>query len=444
MLTAIESGEIMKKAVVLILLLAAVLAWLYVEWSTESKTNSINQVSFQTDSDDTDLKQEDQNMPTNNAPVAALNKTANTVAKNQSKPAGKRTFMAIYRDIKLAEDCSPFYRNHHQTLGKHNHLEAFNKSQQYISGQQAPPNQTQALEDFVQQCLTLKSAVFFRASIDAEFPEYKFAYPVLVELRKEWYNSQAETPAEKHLEKVTKLSKQWQQSLKELLQISSGDFFYSKEDRDSLENSAVQIQQQIDVIYQQTDQADWNEINKLQQQIKALSEQKNQRLPVDQEQRLSALDAFNQLTYYMKQAMNDGFPASFMALVETMEMTEQFHFKVASADYHPYSTSVIKLIPEYTPPSMHIFAYAKTQDQQVFNLLVEPASQLLLCYMGADCSAESAWVRQYCLGNKHRVSTFPDACGKSLLDFYTDDYLTPNLWLDVSELFDKMVSYYEL
>ncbi|VAW45250.1 hypothetical protein MNBD_GAMMA02-1630 [hydrothermal vent metagenome] len=433
----------MKKVIVLVLMLVAALAWLYFERSTDSKKTSINQITFQQTNQNNLAKTPKQNADEHRLAVEALIKSQNITPKNPLMPGGERNFMAIYRDINLAKDCSPFYRNHHQTLGKYNHLEAFNISLQYKSSQQAPPNQVQALEDFVQQCLTLKSAVFFRASIDTEFPEYKFAHPVLVELRKEWHNSQPETPAEKHLDKVTKLSKQWQQSLEELLQISSGDFFYSKEERDSLEKSALQIQQQIDVIYQQTDQADWNEINKLQQQIKALSEQKNQRLPVDEEQRLSALDAFNQLTYYMEQAMYDGFPASFVTLIENLEMADHFQLKVASADYYPYSNDVIKLIPEYTPPSQHLFAYAKTQDQQVFNLLIEPASQLMLCYMGADCSAESAWVRQYCLGNKHRVSTFPDACGKSLLDFYTDDYLTPNLWLDVSELFDKMVSYYE-
>ena len=435
----------MKKVLGLIFIVACLVLWLYAAWQPEPKTSRINQVSLQPVNQDTEAKAKQ----TQNAePEPVKNTEPLSPSADNNLPlesGGERTFMAIYRDIKLAEDCSNFYRNHHGTQGNYDYLAVLQQAREYqFQTDQAPPaTQVQALENWVQQCLNLKAAVFFRADINQAFPDYQFAYPVLVELRKEWRQTQPQSAAEKHLAKTFQVSEKWRQSLNRLLQISRGDFFYTKGERETLKLSVTQLQRQTAAMYQLADQANRHEIDLLHQQISALQEQMNQRLPVDEVQRAEAIDTFNQLTYYMEQAMYDGFPESFVLAVKTLESTPQFDLRVAHNEYRPYQDEVEELITEYTPPSQHLFSYAKTQDHAIFDLLIEPASHLMLCYMGADCSAESEWVRYYCLGNDYHETTYPSACGKSLLDFYTDDYLSPNLWQDVSQLFDKMVYYYE-
>ena len=78
-----------------------------------------------------------------------------------------------------------------------------------------------------------------------------------------------------------------------------------------------------------------------------------------------------------------------------------------------------------------------------YNLLIEPASILYLCYLGDDCDVGSSHVNKYCLGTGiFHNDLYPDACGKSLVDFFSEDYLTRNQWTDVSHLFDLMVEMY--
>lgn len=358
--------------------------------------------------------------------------------------AKDRSFMAIYRDLILAESCSSYYISQHQSKGQYDYRNIFNQVANYQRGTDggAPAIQIEALERFYDRCRDLKAAVFHRANINETFPAYQFAYPVIVELRKEWRQSKPVTTNEKRLAAAINSRQQWERITRKLSQVSMGEFALSTEERTAIEQQITALSDELTQLYIRTDQVDQTQVNELDQQISTLNERKNQRLPADQAQRTELLLEFFRISQDLEHHLYLGQAEVFFEVIKAMELSDTLNLNVAQEFQKTALYALKQQIPEYLPPSELLFQLSGHMDVTLHNLLVEPASLLFMCYLGDDCGPDSRHVRRYCLGTTGYQDNYASACGLSLQAFYTEHYLSPNQWQDVQTLFNLMVESY--
>ncbi len=426
------------------LILLSVLALLL--WWQQRQADPVTPANIISQQHDTVLTAPQDKPPTTDRTLVEDPPDESTSAPTEANTrAGKdRSFMAIYRELILAESCHSYYISQHQSKGQHDYRNIFNQMANYQSGTDggAPAIQIEALERFYDRCRDLKAAVFHRAKINEPFPAYQFAYPVIVELRKEWRQSKPVTTAEKRLATAIKSRQQWEQIAHKLSQVSMGAFALSAEERIAIDQQVTALSDEITQLYIRTDQVDQTAVNELDQQIRVLNERRSQRLPADQAQRTELLLEFFRLSQDLEHHLYLGQAEVFFEVIKGMEFSETLNLSVAQEFQKTALYALKQQIPEYLPPSELLFELSGHMDATLHNLLVEPASLLFMCYLGDDCGPDSRHIRRYCLGTTGYQDNYASACGLSLEAFYTEHYLSPNQWQDVQTLFNLMVESY--
>jgi len=140
-----------------------------------------------------------------------------------------------------------------------------------------------------------------------------------------------------------------------------------------------------------------------------------------------------------------GYPDAYLTAINALDANNQ------QANYQLFAPNMANeeskrlmttFVPEYQSPSQQLMTITGIQDQQVFDLLLRPASLLMMCLLGDDCGPDSIYMRFYCTGDQYHRDSHAEACGLSLVDFYSQHYLSPNQWQDVSELLAQMEQTY--
>ena len=89
----------------------------------------------------------------------------------------------------------------------------------------------------------------------------------------------------------------------------------------------------------------------------------------------------------------------------------------------------------------------KTLDLSVSGLLasylVTEAGLLYYCSLGADCESSSVLMTQFCLGLIVELNTHHSACGRDLVGYFYDAFLTAGQKEDVNRLLDWVVVFYD-
>lgn len=371
--------------------------------------------------------------------------TSNESVKEVVDLKNVRSFLDVYKDIQLAKECSHFYKENHKLKGQYDFLKVLNDAHKYRMGMDelAPEIQQEALDRFVGFCLSLKEEVFNRAKIIDDYPEYQFAYPVLVELRKEFNTTLPNTDVEKELFSAIRLGAKWQQQATNLRNVSAGDFKRSKKERDVLQSEIDALGDEIRLLYQNYP-IDSNELSRLDKEIEQIYELQFERLPTNPEKLKQAQQAFNTINaQYLNQAKLPNVHV-FKEVMLNMHFNDNYDLAISALANNYALNGFQKIVKIYASPSEIIKNHAQIFDSSLYDIMIKPAGYLYLCYLGDDCGPDSTYVREYCLDlDNYHTQMYVDACGKNLIDFYTDEYLTANQWLDVSYLFDVMVDYYE-
>lgn len=433
----------MKKLSVLVLIILIVLVlWLFIKQAANTKTQSPNVVS------NSNVKVANENHQKSSQVIlmepSEIDIDADALPLAET-PAKKRSYLSVYRDIQIAKECNHFYQENHKEKGHYDFLKVLNNAYRFQVGENlmAPTIQQESMDYFVGNCLTLKDDVFKRANIIEEFPEYQFSYPVLVELKKELKQVMPKTKAEQELANAIKFGEEWQKKAMNLRKVSLGDFKLAESEREALQAQALTLSDEIAILYQNYP-IDANELSRLEKAIETLHELRFERLPVDPEKLKQAEQSFSSVNSHLLKMTQLGNPDVFSEVMMRMHFNERFDMSTSILTNNFMFNSFRKIVSSYRPPSQLIKTEAGVLDSVHFDLLIKPAGFLYLCYLGDDCGPNSAMVRTYCLDiDNHHIKTYEEACGKNLIDFYSEDYLTPNQWLDVSYLFDVMVSYYE-
>lgn len=356
-----------------------------------------------------------------------------------------RSYLTIYHDLQLATECSFFIQTNDEEPGGYDYLQNLTEAyhRQFNSSELLPVKQAEALELWIQQCVALKTAVFNRANINKNLPVDLYTDRIWAALNKELSQTQPETPAEQHLARTIKLGEQWTLLFGQLIDVMRGEYQHSESVREMMYAESYAINESINIMYQ-TNATDATEIQRLEQQAAALYETAEKRLAVDEAQRKLALEAFNPINAELESMLLSSYPDSFKKAMSLLHLNNEYLLTLGADSGNNLLYHNIKLlVPWHKSPSHIIRENAQIKDVDHYNLLIEPASILYLCYLGDDCDEGSSQVNKYCLGTGiFHNDLYPSACGKSLVDFFSEDYLTVNQWIDVSQLFDLMVEMY--
>jgi hypothetical protein len=429
---------------VLILLLMLLLMWFVIFYNDQSNKQP-NVVSHQEKSGQVKNQNNSDALKKPATNKKTPDDTPELLETTHDDTKSTRTYLKVFQDLQLAKECGNFYVNNHQQQGNYDYSMALRQAYQSMNktDELPPVLQLDALEFFVQNCQNLKMDVFARAKINEEFPEYQFAYPVIVELRMELNRTKPKSAAETHLAGAIKYGSQWQQSFDQLISAARGENKHPPSIRKMMREEILTLRNDISALYQ-INPVDSEQLASLQQQIDDLHLKMEERLPASEEAMQQAKEAFIPVNALMEKNLKAPYPGSFAEIIKILQLKDQYDLRIGSISSNNHWAFYLKnYINWYQPPSYQIMQQTHTSDLDHFNLLIEPASLLFLCYLGDDCGPNSAHVRKYCLNTQSYFQpTYPSACGKSLIDFYTEDFLTANQWSDVSGLFDVMVNLY--
>lgn len=425
-------------------ILLVVLLYLWQQKSAQPINQQVNTVTFQS-------KDQIQQAETQIAQKAETNTTeASTAVAETTRPKEKsddqeRTYMQVYYDLQLAAACDSFYRNNHEAKGNFDYVTKLHQAHHYktMSDENAPEIQVSALEKRVQRCLDLKTDTFDRAKIFEAFPDYQFAYPVTVELRKELQQTIPKTPEEIHLAQTIQTSKSWRNLNNALYAVLRGDYNHDQSQRAQFQQQITALQEQISFLYQ-TNSENSEAIEALNNEVTQLQKQADERLPVDEAKLNEILASFFPVNEQMHHSLATSHPESFRYLMTTLHMKGHYNLVIGKGLRY---TKLLDKLPENISwpqsPNQQILNQSGHKDSELFDLLIQPAATLYLCYLGTDCGADSEWVMNYCINwDNNYYNSYVDACGKSLIDFYAEDFLTANQWSDVNALFEIMVEMY--
>lgn len=243
------------------------------------------------------------------------------------------------------------------------------------------------------------------------------------------------------------LVKIWNQHYEQVLQLSIGDETQNASEIEAIKAQIeqVRIEQKnlSDQMQQQLNDAElskqyaltWQKIRQLEHQITELK-------LIDPAARNESIALFetinNQLFEKLGSPDPDVFYEAQMAL-EKNSNKESYNF-----GHQPYKDigkgrSKMPFI-EYVSPGDVIKNMAGLSDNQVFALIINYATQLYLCELGADCGADSEWVSFYCI--KPTTNMNPDSCDLDLPTFYQQHLLNQNHWQDVQNTLDMLRGMY--
>ena len=74
--------------------------------------------------------------------------------------------------------------------------------------------------------------------------------------------------------------------------------------------------------------------------------------------------------------------------------------------------------------------------------LYDVSIKLTACAMNYPCDDHSEFISDYCIRGFKNMSNYLSACGKTLEDFYFNEYLSPNQLEDVSKYLNFILEHY--
>ena len=287
-----------------------------------------------------------------------------TLAQNTEQPIQAtsstskkdRSYLTIYHDLQFATACSFFIQTNDQEPGGYDYLQNLTEAyqRQFNTSELVPVKQQEALEQWIQECLALKSAVFKRANINENLPVDPYIDQVWDALDKELSETQPQTPAEQHLARTLKLSEQWTLQFGQLINVMRGEYQHSESVREMMYAESDAINEGINIMYQ-TNSTDAAEIQRLEQQVSALYEAAEQRLPVDEAQRKLAVAAFNPINAELESMLLSSYPDSFREAMSQLHLNNEYLLTMGADSANSLlHYNVNLLLPWHKPPSQII------------------------------------------------------------------------------------------
>ncbi len=142
-----------------------------------------------------------------------------------------------------------------------------------------------------------------------------------------------------------------------------------------------------------------------------------------------AIDVFSTANEQLSQQLYSADPDVFYQAQITLEQS----IDVGTFGYFPFkNVGHIKneqLLTAYISPSAVLMQLANVHDSEWFDLVIQHATLLYLCELGADCGPNSQLINYYCHASLYTMD--PVSCDLDYPTFLQSHYLNDNQWSDV-------------
>ncbi len=433
----------------LLLILLVVLLWLFfTQLNSKTEDSKPNVVSFQPDSIMPETKTTSPLLP-NNQTVSVIDASvATSQNENQHK---KLTYLEIYRMTRLWAQCENVVYavqdnpNHDPVARLEQNLRRRTPEQNIYPSNQ----QIKAITQHTSQCINLLHQV---ESLDLTEPHIiddknKSKYDQLTaKLNDYLLEAKPNTAKELAISKVINLKPIWQQLYQSVLAVSKGDETQNA-------NQIATINQQLKAL-----RARRSEINQLLQTTEDKKELQEEYIQsyleeqslkaelsrlrlVDPTIRAQTIAEFNTVNNQIFEFLYAQDADVFYEAQMTLEMVTRINY-IGHFPYRNIGKGQLKEpFIEYVSPGDVVLQMSGISDVELFGLVIQPATQLYLCELGADCGPNSQWIKYYCFKNYALLAA--ESCGMDLLPFYRDYWMSENQWQDVQMVLDIMRSLYQ-
>ncbi|WP_223789956.1 hypothetical protein [Marinicella meishanensis] len=448
----------MNRVLPVLLLLLLLLWWLWPRdkgtdgASTADPMSAPNVVSRQ-DQPNTSPTQES-NRPTHtssqsNGPKTTVVTGAQTAAADEPSAL---TYLDVYRKTRLFNRCrQTIYRflrdaNHDPLNELQNKLNRLTPANQISP--QPTAKQTAAVISHHEQCARLLAEIdrLESAVKENDSPHVDDLFKQKREALQMWLaQTRPKTAKEQAIAETLRLKQAWNNHFDALIQVSIGDDSQHPEAIAALNEQAAQVQAQMDDILEQMRQTEDKEL--LQDQLGDLSQQYNEIQaeinelnwvdPDKRAQHLAFFDAFSDQLYDQLSSRDpDVFFETQMALEKTNRT--QYFGHSPYKDIGKYRAKMPLI--EYVSPGDVVMQALEMTDPDVFRLVIQHATQLYHCELGADCGPDSEWIEYYCFASYDEIDAI--SCDLDLTTYLRQHRLNDNQWQDVNWVLDMLRSLY--
>ncbi|MCX7552329.1 hypothetical protein OS175_00435 [Marinicella sp. S1101] len=242
------------------------------------------------------------------------------------------------------------------------------------------------------------------------------------------------SPKEMAIADALSLAAAWQNAFDAVLEASKGDDTEQPPEVMELEAQVASLEQErrglmaIDRAMRSQQESD--RIHEIWIEVRGLKQQIIQGKKVNLIQRNQAIAAFELINAQMFLKLRSQDPDVFFEVQTALEISQQNLYAFGYSPYKNIGKNKVALpFIEYVSPGEVIKNVIGIQDNQIFARVINHATKIYHCELGADCGPAGQWSPMYChLG----YSFFHEAaCQADLVSFYQDAYMSENQWQDV-------------
>ncbi len=438
----------MKKGFVFLLLIVIILAlwWIY-QSSLEAQkkqSTSPNVVSFVAAESQT-TKSEIRKKPTQPKQSEPSSEITTTIHfSDKTITDSELSYLDVYRMTRQFESCqNVIYRL--QEEDSFDPVASFKKRTQHLQALYPDfptPTQISAVTQHANQCEQLLNTVQSLDLPDLDTSDgktYAPMYQLKRRLKKYLLSLQPKSPKERAIAEVLNLIVNWQKHYKQVLVISTGEEETNKVEIEALKeqlsllrNEQLEFSQQH---HDSSDSVDLSRIGEILIEIEKLEKQVFELKLVNPEAREQAIEAFETVNELLFTQLKSRDPDVFYEAQKTLELNTRNYRDFGYFPYKDHGGKKLKVpFVEYVSPGDVIKDILGFDDNESFGLVINYATQLYHCELGADCGPEGNWTPFYChLGYDNLLET---ACQHDLPTFYRDYFLNQNQWQDVQMVLD--------
>ncbi len=423
------------------ILLLALFWWSERKQGQQRSLSQPNVVSMQTDEPASTEESASNKPATTQQSDDTINDTA-IAEQNESTPEKKElTYLEVYRMNRQFVACqAEIYHliedpNDDPIKVLHNKLNR-------LSGQKQVPltptqQQISSVNKHQESCSLLLETIRIM-DLSPEITEQDNNDKAFNQTKEQLYNllneTKPKTTKEQSIAAVLQLKTQWQTLFNEILAISEGSDQKNSDAIADLNRQAGQLKTTINQLVEElklaTDteslQLELNEVSKqydrIQDEIKGL-------YWVDTDARDQSIAHFNVINDQLFNRLSSLDPDVFYETQMTLEKNENIKY-FGHAPYKDIGLYEAKMpFVEYVSPGDVVMQILDLHDDELFRLVIQYATQLYLCELGADCGPGSTWIKYYCFQSYNEIDA--RSCDLDLTSYLQNHRLSENHWQDV-------------
>ncbi len=437
----------MNKALTALFIVLLLALWL--TWPINSKViqpSQPNTVSFSGDSP----KDPKPSQPNTNKPKADSNSTLKDVVVSEpylTKAPKELTYMDVYRMKRLYVQCQDVI---YAVLENENYdaMTRFeNNAAHFIKNQPTWPTKSQflAVERHALKCEALLNQV---QALD--LPQLnndnnrQSSYLDLREQLTEFLTAmKPDSSKASRIADVLSLIQVWNQHYQAVLDSSKGDETQNTVEIERIKAQIKQLRTQVDELSSQIQEPRSNpdlpkKLIKIRQEIRLLGHQITELKLINPETRNEALAVFEVVNNELFNRLRTQDPDVFFETQLALERNRSLRGNsFGHSPYKDIGTGQFKMpFIEYVSPGDVFKSMVGIGDNELFRLVINYATQLYHCELGADCGPNSRWVNYYCITATPFMN--PVSCDLDLLTFYQQHLLNQNQWDDVQTVLNQI------